>query len=235
MGRFSNEKEYFSIVNLVYFYDAIATANRYSNHLNGVTIPTNEREIERCNNHTRLRVQYIVGECAEDDFKYILQNHDMKRKKLTDLNNIYQLFSHAAGDIVNNFIAKMTEGLARDQYGNHIFPRVKSSEATNQNYLRRGQYFITAVDELDALVSYTNNELAKYSSTYGGSVQLITLENYNGHDRGEKFSKLGSDNFVKGNTMNAEDERAYYKRQYDKFMENPLKYVREQREHPVSP
>ncbi len=228
-GTFANH------VNLVYFYDAIATANRYSNHLNGVTIPTNEREIERCNNHTRLRVQYIVGECAEDDFKYILQNHDMKRKKLTDLNNIYQLFSHAAGDIVNNFIAKMTEGLARDQYGNHIFPRVKSSEATNQNYLRRGQYFITAVDELDALVSYTNNELAKYSSTYGGSVQLITLENYNGHDRGEKFSKLGSDNFVKGNTMNAEDERAYYKRQYDKFMENPLKYVREQREHPVSP
>ena len=52
--------------------------------------------------------------------------HDIKRKKLTDLNNIYQLFAHAAGDIVNNFIAKMTEDFARDQHGNHIFPKVKS-------------------------------------------------------------------------------------------------------------
>lgn len=229
-GTFAN------YLQLVYFYDAIAIANRYSNHLTAVTIPTNEREIERCNDHTRTRVQYIVGELREDDFKYILQNHDMKRKKLNDLNNIYQLFTHATGDIINNFIAKMTEGLARDQHGNVIFPRVKSPEATNQNYLRRGQYFITAMDELDALVSYTNNELAKYSSTYGSLVHIITLEHYNGQEpRGEKFSKVGTDNYVKGNTMNAQDDRAYYQRQYDKFMENPLKYVREQIEHPVSP
>jgi CobQ-like glutamine amidotransferase family enzyme len=107
---------------------------------------------------------------------------------------------------------------------------VKSSEATNQNYLRRGQYFITAVDELEALITYTNNELAKYSSTYGASVKLITFESHNGHERAEKFSKIGTDHYVKGNNMNAEDDRAYYKRQYDKFMENPLNFVREQRE-----
>ena len=65
-----------------------------------------------------------------------------------------------------------------------------------------------------------------------GQFTLITLENYNGHDRGEKFSKIGTDNFIKEIIYNAQDKKQQekYKTQYDKFMENPLKYVREQRE-----
>ena len=101
-------------------------------------IKKNENEIRRCNNHTTLRVQYIVGECAEDDFKHLLQMHDIKRKKLTDLNNIYQLFSHAANDIVNNFIAKFTEGLPLNNYNNYIFPKIKHTVKIDQNHLLKG-------------------------------------------------------------------------------------------------
>ena len=82
-------------------------------------------KFRRCNNHTTKEFNISLANVAENDFKSLLHADDIKRKKLIDLNNIYQLFAHATNDIVNNFIAKMTEGLARDQHGNYVFPKMK--------------------------------------------------------------------------------------------------------------
>lgn len=211
-------------LDLTYFYDAITNANRYSTHLNDITIRDNEGAIERCNGHTKERVKYIVGELSEGTFKIMLQADDIKRKRLTDLNNIYQLFTHATGDIINNFIAMMTEG-GVDVNGNPVLlqiPRVNTPE--KQEQCRRGQYFITAADELYALISYTNNELAKFSSTYGTVVHIMTLKEWHVQIRGEKFSKSGAEKYIKANEQNNQADRAYFQRQVECFAKNPLKY-----------
>ena len=42
-------------------------------------------------------------------FKSLLRKDDLKRKRLVAINYIYQLFSQATNDIVNNFLAKMNK------------------------------------------------------------------------------------------------------------------------------
>lgn len=215
---------------LTYFCDTIINANQCSTHLNEVTIRGHQVAIQRYNDHTKERVKYIVGDLSEDAFKMMLKTDDIKRKQLTDLVNIYQLFAHATGDIINNFIASMSDGLPLNLNGTPAFPKVNTPESTNADYLRRGQYYIAATDELNALACYTNNQLANYSSIYGTTVHRISLDHHRGYGyRGEKYSKIGAETFIKGNTLNSQDDRVYFKRQIEVFMQNPMQYSFEPR------
>ena len=135
------------------------------------------------------RVQYIIGELAEDDFKSLLQADDIKRKKLIDL-NIYQLFSHATNDIVNNFIAKFTEGLSLDYYGNYVFPKIKHTVKIEPNHLLKVNISLLQ-QRVASTINYTNNELTKYSQ-HMEEVHIITSEGH--RHRGHKFSKISSEN-----------------------------------------
>ena len=229
--RFWHEIDRFGkFLHLGYFLDIINSSYQYSRHLNQVTIRENENIIQTCNDHTRKRVQYIIGELAEDDFKSLLQADDIKRKKLIDLNNIYQLFSHATNDIVNNFIAKFTEGLSLDYYGNYVFPKIKHTVKIEPNHLLKGEHFITTTNELRALINYTNNELTKYSATYGVTVHIITSEGH--RHRGHKFSKISSENFIKESAIYDEYDKVYFKKQREKYCLDPKRYLMDKREEP---
>ena len=227
-GFWQEVDRFAKFLHLRYFLDTINSSQRYSRHLNQVTIQENENVIQRCNDHTRQRVQYIIGELSEEDFKSLLQADDIKRKKLIDLNNIYQLFSHAANDIVNNFIAKFTEGLPLDYYGNHIFPKIKHTVKIDQNHLLKGEHLITTTNELQALINYTNNELTKYSATYGATVHIITSDCH--PLRGHKFSKISSEDFIKESAIYDECDKVYFKKQQEKYCLDPKRYLMDKRE-----
>ena len=94
----------------------------------------------------------------------------------------------------------------------------------------KGEHFITTTNELRALINYTNNELTKYSATYGVTVHIITSEGH--RHRGHKFSKISSENFIKESAIYDEYDKVYFKKQREKYCLDPKRYLMDKERNP---
>lgn len=55
-------------------------------------------------NHTRLRVQYMMNELSEEDFKKQMQRNEKHRNKGRDMLGVYQMFVNTTSDILRQVV-----------------------------------------------------------------------------------------------------------------------------------
>lgn len=214
-------KNYAQINGLDFFFTTIQIAFQLSGHYRGVNIRDNNDIIENCQNHTDARVQYIVDELSAEEFKSLLRKDDLKRKRLVAINYIYQLFSEATNDIVNNFLAKMNKGLPRSEYGHLYIPKLPTTDMDDNRtspyspeIIRKGQYFIMAAQELKALETYTNIQLLKYSAIYNTTVNMVDLGNWRGRStNSKKVSKTASKTIIEALEESDIENKVYFESQ----------------------
>ena len=120
---------------------------RLVTHIQDVNLRNFQEEIERIRGkELDLRCQYLMNEINEEQWKTILQQNEYKLEYLTDLSQLYQMFSTVSSDVI----------LYIYNTASNSRPRQISS-----------QLIIEKMDEIYELVSYFNKHSRKLAQRFG--------------------------------------------------------------------
>jgi hypothetical protein len=120
---------------------------RLITHIQDVNLRNFQEDIERIRGkELDLRCQYLMNEIDEDQWKMTLQQNEYKLEYLTDLSQLYQMFSTVSSEIILFIYNTATN--------NH--PRKISAEL-----------IIEKMDEVYELITYFNNHSQKLAKRFG--------------------------------------------------------------------
>jgi len=110
-----------------------------------------ETEIRQDNYENRnraLRIQFLMNDIDEKNFKIKLQQADKKHSKERDIQNVYEMVIAASGDILRRFLKYLSD--------------------TTSNFT------MIILDEFQPLINYANECLSQVQYVYGGDVMQFT-------------------------------------------------------------
>lgn len=109
--------------------------------------PDNYELRNRC-----IRIDYLLKEIDETQFKVRLQKSDKKASKQRDIETVYEMVVAAASDILRRFLRQL------------MYTRTNPGDTTDTSIL----------NEVTALTKYANECLLESEHIYGGKVSLFT-------------------------------------------------------------
>lgn len=138
LGKYSNHPSIRRVLDLL----------QHLPHIEGVILPAQRRVLDT-DEYRPLRIQYILNELDEDQWRIAIQRIDKKRRKAQYLANIFELFVRGSVDIIRKL------------------------EITTPGYHTYGADCDIILAELDKLTSLCNTELSKVKKIFSSTVYLI--------------------------------------------------------------
>lgn len=103
-------------------------------------------EIRACDNYEPKLVDYLIKDISDEEYKRIIRLNNNKKMLLTDKMYLYDMFINVGKDILQKFLANLTECFDKNP---------DDGEAKlNGTY----KYLLSANEELKGLIKYTNEQ-----------------------------------------------------------------------------
>ena len=136
---------------------------RLVTHIQDVNLRDFQQDIERIRGkELDLRCEYLMNEIDEEEWKITLQQNEYKLEYLTDLSQLYQMFSTVSSDIVL-----------------YIY----NTSINNRPRKISSQTIIEKMDEIYELITYFNNHSEKLARRFGkkkcDNIVNFSIEKYN--------------------------------------------------------
>ena len=120
---------------------------RLVTHIQDATLRDFQNDIERIRGkELDLRCEYLMNEIDDEEWKVKLQQNDYKLEYLTDLSQLYQMFSTVSSDII-------------------LF--IYNTAINNRPRKISSDLIIEKMDEIYELISYFNNHSQKLAKRFG--------------------------------------------------------------------
>ena len=136
---------------------------RLVTHIQDVNLRDFQQDIERIRGkELDLRCEYLMNEIDEEEWKITLQQNEYKLEYLTDLSQLYQMFSTVSSDIVL-----------------YIY----NTSINNRPRKISSKIIIEKMDEIYELITYFNNHSEKLARRFGkkkcDNIVNFSIEKYN--------------------------------------------------------
>jgi hypothetical protein len=144
----------------------IQDIHRSISHISFYDLPRMRTDVRELQDHSDLRVQFILNKTSREDLTNMVYKRDMKRKKSMELLHLYELLNVVG---IETFNALATEGqtfaraFVKEPRGLPMVDKTKHTDSVNEKILA-----------LDNLRDYCNKRFAKISVTYNLTVTQIT-------------------------------------------------------------
>ncbi len=176
-----------SLSNMIQF---IASQERMKRHVENVTIVENRATIRELQTGENEGIMYILKKASDEKILDTLVKNDKKRKALTNLTNIHDMWVHCTDDILQplKFLPYDATTLTRENWSSFV----DTLRNIFQNILKLNQY--------------NNLEMAKHSALYNASVIHLTssfkpneTEPFHVWQTHYKFTKTAVQKMIAGN------------------------------------
>ena len=202
-SRRANDKKNIELIDNLRKRFTLMNTARILSHIQHVELPVLQTTWDQTTNR-KLRVQYIMKELSEEDYKYQLAQRERKMEKHREIQQIFDTFLHAGTDILRKFVMKFIDVnhivKPTSNMKNDLIPLVTLFEdtdnkcsrwwTTNKGDIRYKRAYVKPdimyvpstkiiddiYNELIGLENYCNDEFAKISNAWKLVAPEISIE-----------------------------------------------------------